>query len=51
MSNVKLQPLLPRYELIAQCLEKIGHARTEHVREAVLRYLNGEGRIDDLLLD
>lgn len=33
------------YKLIAQCLEKRGHARTEHVREAVLRYLE-RGRAD-----
>lgn len=39
------------YEVIEGCLQRPVHRNAEHVRKAVLHYLNGEGRIDDLLLD
>jgi hypothetical protein len=39
------------YQIVSDCLKRPAHRHAEHVRKAVLRYLNGEGRIDDLLLE
>ena len=36
------------YKVIADCLRQSVHPNAEHVRKAVLKYLNGEGRIDVL---
>ena len=40
---------LEHYQVISECLERPVHHKADHVRKIVLRYLNGEGRIDDLL--